>query len=204
LRKRDGYSRSTFFNEQLDDQDTYALRGSLAFEPSDALGIHVTADFSHNESNGQSRRAVDDLSVPGLGAVVGSGLLSSNVRESDAPWDQWEDQDTAGLTARIDYSFASGSTLTYLSAVRHTAFSSARRSSVRPSSNETLQADYVIAGAGSAGCVLARRLIDAGHTVILLEAGGDDRSAAVYVPLRLGGNAKYDWRAAGRARLELR
>jgi choline dehydrogenase len=63
--------------------------------------------------------------------------------------------------------------------------------------SETLQADYVIAGAGSAGCVLARRLIDAGYTVILLEAGGDDRSAAVYVPAgsaRLVGNAKYDWR----------
>lgn len=62
---------------------------------------------------------------------------------------------------------------------------------------ETLQADYVIAGAGSAGCVLARRLIDAGYTVILLEAGGDDRSAAVYVPAgsaRLVGDTKYDWK----------
>jgi choline dehydrogenase len=66
-----------------------------------------------------------------------------------------------------------------------------------PSGTESLQADYVIAGAGSAGCVLARRLIDAGYTVILLEAGGDDRSPAVYVPAgsaRLVGNAKYDWR----------
>jgi iron complex outermembrane recepter protein len=122
-RNHDGYSRSTLLNEQLDDQDTYALRGSLLFEPSEALDIHVTADFSHNESNGQSRRAVDDLSIPGFGAVVGSGLLGSNVRESDAPWDQWEDQDTAGLTARIDYRLAGGSTLTYLTAVRHGDFS---------------------------------------------------------------------------------
>ncbi|MBM0103408.1 GMC family oxidoreductase N-terminal domain-containing protein [Steroidobacter sp. S1-65] len=62
---------------------------------------------------------------------------------------------------------------------------------------EILEADYVIAGGGSAGCVLTRRLIDAGHSVILLEAGGDDRSAAVYVPAgsaRLVGNAMYDWK----------
>lgn len=64
-------------------------------------------------------------------------------------------------------------------------------------SAETLEADYVIAGGGSAGCVAARRLVDAGYSVILLEAGGDDRSAAVYVPAgsaRLVGNARYDWK----------
>lgn len=62
---------------------------------------------------------------------------------------------------------------------------------------ETLEADYVIAGGGSAGCVAARRLVDAGHSVILLEAGGDDRQAAVYVPAgssRLVGNPRYDWK----------
>ncbi len=121
-RKHDGYSQNTLLDERLDDQDSYAVRGSLLFQPTDALDIHVVADFSHNESNGQSRRAVDDPSVPGLGAVVASGLLSDNVRESDAPWTQWEDQDTAGLTARFDYRLGAGHTLTYLSAVRYGDF----------------------------------------------------------------------------------
>lgn len=42
-------------------------------------------------------------------------------------------------------------------------------------------ADYVIVGAGSAGCVLAEAL-SARHTVTLLEAGGNDRSLEIAVP----------------------
>ncbi len=45
-------------------------------------------------------------------------------------------------------------------------------------------ADYVIVGAGSAGCVLANRLTeDPGTSVILLEAGGKDSSLNVKIPL---------------------
>lgn len=44
--------------------------------------------------------------------------------------------------------------------------------------------DYVIVGAGSAGCVLANRLsADGRHSVLLLEAGGEDNSIHIHVPI---------------------
>ncbi|HEX3335515.1 MAG TPA: FAD-dependent oxidoreductase [Jatrophihabitans sp.] len=47
-------------------------------------------------------------------------------------------------------------------------------------------ADYVIVGAGSAGCVLARRLADTGASVILLEAGRRDNTQLVRKPGMIG------------------
>ena len=47
-------------------------------------------------------------------------------------------------------------------------------------------ADYIIVGAGSAGCVLADRLsADGAHRVILLEYGGSDRSVFIQMPAAL-------------------
>ena len=59
------------------------------------------------------------------------------------------------------------------------------------------EADYVIVGAGSAGCVLAARLSEhAAHEVALLEYGGSDASVLIRMPAALSypmNMARYDW-----------
>jgi choline dehydrogenase len=58
--------------------------------------------------------------------------------------------------------------------------------------------DYIVTGAGSAGCAVAARLSETGrHRVLLLEAGGRDSSPWIHIPVgyyRLFTHKAYNWR----------
>ena len=43
--------------------------------------------------------------------------------------------------------------------------------------------DFIVVGAGSAGCVVANRLVKAGHRVALVESGGEDRNFWLRLPV---------------------
>lgn len=62
---------------------------------------------------------------------------------------------------------------------------------------QTENFDFVVVGAGSAGCVLANRLTASGrYRVLLLEGGGEDSNVWIHIPLGVGKlltNEKYAW-----------
>ncbi|MEX3016042.1 choline dehydrogenase [Gymnodinialimonas hymeniacidonis] len=59
-----------------------------------------------------------------------------------------------------------------------------------------MEADYIVIGAGSAGCAMAYRLSEAGKSVLVVEHGGSDWGPFINMPAALSypmGMKRYDW-----------
>jgi choline dehydrogenase len=68
--------------------------------------------------------------------------------------------------------------------------------SKRRSNEAMMQADFIIVGAGSAGCAMAYRLAEAGSSVIVVEYGGTDAGPFIQMPGALSypmNMSRYDW-----------
>lgn len=64
------------------------------------------------------------------------------------------------------------------------------------SDDQTMIADFVIVGAGSAGCAMAYRLSEAGASVLVIEHGGSDVGPFIQMPAALSypmNMPRYDW-----------
>jgi choline dehydrogenase len=53
--------------------------------------------------------------------------------------------------------------------------------------------DYIVVGGGSSGCVVATRLVEAGYSVLLLEAGPPDKDIYIHMPAGMRNAQRHSW-----------
>ncbi len=112
----DGYAHNVVRDEELEDLESTAVRGTLAWEINDNMRLTVTADASKTDTGGSSRHAVDDPNAPGFGFITPN--ISKDPRTNYSPYEQYADRETSGLTARFEWDIGNLS-LIYLAGLRN-------------------------------------------------------------------------------------
>lgn len=112
----DGYAHNVVRDEELEDLESTAVRGTLAWEISDTMRLTLTADASKTDSGGSSRHAVDDPNVPGFGFITPN--ISADPRTNYSPYEQFANRETSGVTARFEWDIGNLS-LIYLAGLRN-------------------------------------------------------------------------------------
>lgn len=118
IRRRDGYTLNATTGNEVDDEDTYGVRGSLRFVPSESVDIVVTADWTEQDQAGLPRDNVCNAAFQGGVHCVG---ISPDPRVVNAITDGFLKREVGGILGEITWSTSIG-TVTSLTAYRQADF----------------------------------------------------------------------------------
>ena len=102
LAKRDGYSRNIFLDKDMDDQDFYAWRGKLRYQPSNDLDVIFSVEQNQqDDSRGIAAQPHPDIGVNG-GIVLG-GVVPGNPREVTYNVDQHQNNSSDLYNVKVKW-----------------------------------------------------------------------------------------------------
>ncbi|MBT8080238.1 MAG: TonB-dependent receptor [Gammaproteobacteria bacterium] len=125
-RERDGYVTSVTTGDKLSDQQTWGLRGSLRFVPSDTLEVIVTGDYSRSDEFANGRILVGDAdpATPDILWGIGQAAFpdaANDFTKTFADNQGVADTEIAGLAATVSWDVGPG-TLTSITAYRESEY----------------------------------------------------------------------------------
>jgi len=106
--RHDGYSRNVRLDREMDTFAAMAVRAQLLFDISSNLTLLLRADRSHDEGDGQARRAFDDPFVAGIGPVTAS-YPDDDVRKNYSPDPEGHKRNVWSTSARLEWDTPIGS-----------------------------------------------------------------------------------------------
>ncbi len=117
VRDRAGFAKNIRLGRDLEDLQTYGVRGQLQWQASDDLTVLFSADYNDHSDNGQARKGEGPFTTPPFGSVT-AVQTTTDPRESESPRVTGQDRTVAGGLVRVDWKLGTG-TLTSLTSYRN-------------------------------------------------------------------------------------